>query len=398
MTRRSYQPHLLGLFILLTGFLFYFSFDTYIRPRTSALVPLEITTESSIQNASISTPAPILIVSALFLLAGPKDSKSDHVSWLPRFLQSITTDIYFYTTPDLEPFVRRVRGDLPITINTSFSSPFDIPPLSGMRTQYEEMHALDREKPRHSPELYALWNAKPYFVNEAVKNSVYKKYDFAFWNDAGSFRFRHVYAGWPDAARIEEIWQDGSLVSGTKKEDLLFFPMRGLPHSSFKFWNEHLGPIYNEVSEASFFGSTPQTLEWWCRVFYAYHDYYRSLGLFVGKDEALINALFLLFPSRFITVWLDDPLAPAHLELLPLINEGALGSCGGEWYYYQWWVASASERTRMREIFDWNAKWSWPWWRTRKTCRLTRVLGMQSVLERQFTAGWVAPVRSVALD
>jgi len=188
------------------------------------------------------------------------------------------------------------------------------------------------------------------------------------------------------------------LASGMKKEDLLFFPIRGVPHPTFKFWNEGLGPVDNDVSEVSFFGGTPKAIEWWRHVFYAYHDYYISLEVFVGKDYTLINALFLLFPSRFITVWLDDPLAPAHLDLLPLTDESALGSCGPPWFYYQWWMASASERMRMRGIFDWKAKWSWMWWRKRKICQLTRVLSMKNVLERQFGAGWKAPHRSVALD
>jgi hypothetical protein len=172
----------------------------------------------------------------------------DYTSWLSRFLQPITTDIYFFTTPDLEPLVRTVRGDLHITINTSFSSPFDIPPLQGLQEQYHAMHALDREKFRHSPDLYAVWNAKPYFLNAAVKH-VGKEYDYAFWQDAGAFRSDHVYTLWPDPARVEEIWEDGSLLSGAEKEDLLFFPICGVPSWRMRFWTEDMGPIDNEVSE-----------------------------------------------------------------------------------------------------------------------------------------------------
>jgi hypothetical protein len=197
----------------------------------------------------VSNAAPqILLVSALFLSTSSNDSPSDYLSWLSQFLRPITTDVYFFTTPDLEPLVRRVRGNFPITINTSFSSSFDIPPLKGLQEKYNAMHTLDREKYQISPEGYAIRNAKMYFLDEAVRYSD-KKYTFAFWTDADNFRANHAYAEWPDPARIAGVWEEGHLVSSMEKEDLLFFPIRGVPHSSFQFWDEGMGPVDNEVSE-----------------------------------------------------------------------------------------------------------------------------------------------------
>jgi len=218
----------------------------------------------------------------------------------------------------MEPLVHRARGDLPITMNTSFPSPFDIPPLQGLQERYTAMHALDREKFRHS--------------------------------------------------------------GGAKKEDLLFFPICGVPSWRMRLWSQDMGSMDNEVSKGSFFGGSPKTIEWWQRVFYTYHNHNLSLGFFVGKDQTLINALFLLFPSRIIAVWLDDPLAPAHMGLFPFVDEGALGRCGPEWFYYQWRM--------VREIFDRDFRWAWSWWRDRQSCQLTRVLSMRRVLERQFGVGW----------
>jgi len=193
-------------------------------------------------------PPHILIVSALFPLSKSKHSMDDYHFWLSHFLGPITTDIYFFTTPALEPLVRAIRKDLPITINTTFSSPFDIPPLLDHQHRYTQMHAQDREKRIHSPELYAIWNGKPYFLDEAVKNAE-KTYDYAFWNDAGSFRGEHTYVAWPDGKRIEEIWEEGSRVSGRKREDLLFFPMHRAPPPSMRYWQEGMGPVDNEFSE-----------------------------------------------------------------------------------------------------------------------------------------------------
>jgi hypothetical protein len=75
-----------------------------------------------------------------------------------------------------------------LTIDTAYSSPFEIPPLKGKEAEYRKMHAKDRERSIHSTELYAVWNAKPFFLDAAVHSFERQKvgYDYAFWNDAGS--------------------------------------------------------------------------------------------------------------------------------------------------------------------------------------------------------------------
>jgi len=111
--------------VLLISFavLSYFSFDAYIRtPVTQLPIP---------SHSHPSTPPPpILLVSAFFPLSNSKHPLSDYKSWLSRFLAPITTPIYFFTTPEFAPLIQSLRGPgLPIAINTTFSSPFDIPRL-----------------------------------------------------------------------------------------------------------------------------------------------------------------------------------------------------------------------------------------------------------------------------
>jgi hypothetical protein len=114
--------------------------------------------------------------------------------------------------------------------------------------------------------------------------------------------------------------------------------------------------------------------------------------MFVGKDQTLINALFLLFPSRFIAVWLGDPEAPAYTGSTP---HGALGNCGPEWFYYQFWLGSAFERAAMRKSWDSSARWSWDFWRQRPQCRVTRVVEMKGLLQRRFGSGWEPPLHTI---
>ena len=100
----------------------------------------------------------------------------------------------------------------------------------------------------------------------------------------------------------------------------------------------------------------------------------------MGKDQTLINALFLLFPERVIAIWHRDPEAPAHAGVLPFFDSGYLGACGTEWYYYPFWLSGRNVREELRNIWVNRTSWAnWHWWRERQRCRLTGVLGMKEL-------------------
>jgi len=190
-------------------------------------------------------PANILLVSAFYPLSKSKHSQEDYAVWMTKYLSKVSTHIYFFAPPDIEPMIRRLRGDLPMTLNTTYASPFDIPPLSGMREVYKSMHALDPEKAIHSPELYAIWTSKTFFLDEGLRNMGRSgvKYDYAFWNDAGSFRDDQEFDQWPGSRRVPEIFEVGSRLTGTPRNDLFFMPIWGSPPYSMRFWKEEDGPI-----------------------------------------------------------------------------------------------------------------------------------------------------------
>jgi hypothetical protein len=60
----------------------------------------------------------------------------------------------------------------------------------------------------------------------------------------------------PDPSRIEEIWQEGSRLSGTKAEDLLFYPMQFPPYQA-RYWNKDMGLIDTDFSEGEHAVSFP---------------------------------------------------------------------------------------------------------------------------------------------
>lgn len=242
----------LSLLILIIPFviLIYSTFDIHnpLRvPRTYIAPPLYDSNRDDTR---------VLLVSSFYPIAKSRHSIRDDKHALSLFLSRITTDIYLFTPADWEPVVREIRGNLPIHINTTFSSSFDIPPLRERRRDYERMRAKDRAQHLHTPEDYAVLTHKPYFLKEGVSNAhadTGRKYKYAFWVDAVTFRHEHVWRHWPALDRVDDAWTEGVKESGTRAQDLVFFPLGGLPHSSMSIWSEGMGPIDNHVVKGWYF-------------------------------------------------------------------------------------------------------------------------------------------------
>ena len=186
----------------------------------------------------------ILLVSAFYPLAKAKHTRKEYARWMKLYLTKITTHIYFFAPPEMEDTILKLRGRLPITLNTSFASPFDIPPLEGLRARYDGMNKVDPERAYHSPELYAVWSSKTYFLREALSNmqSAGMNVRYVFWNDAGSFRQKQDFTRWPALERVEEVFTAGAEISGTPKDELFFMPMWDVPKDPLRNWTPLEGP------------------------------------------------------------------------------------------------------------------------------------------------------------
>ena len=130
-----------------------------------------------------------------------------------------------------------------------------------------------------------------------------------------------------------------------------------------------------------------------------YHDYYLfKRNAFVGKEQNLYNSLFLLFPERFITVWQYDNKAPEYVGLA----DAPLGSCGGTWWYYQFFVSNKRDQAKMKSI--WSpaepvpSKFNPAVPKTSTECRMTRLLDMESVIKRRHGLFWKPPHRKVDIN
>ncbi|KZS94084.1 hypothetical protein SISNIDRAFT_410501 [Sistotremastrum niveocremeum HHB9708] len=388
---------LIVLFLILIGQLRHaLLFDVPATPLRSP-TSLADSTTTIVQNGSsddaldvIRRRNSILLVTAYFPLTKSKHDDSEYKLWLEHFLPHIQTPIYFYTSSAYAPLIRELRGGLPIFIDTTFSSPFDIPPLQGRHEHYESLHKMDPERDHHSPDLYAVWNAKPWFLANGLQNyplSPWHAFSFAFWIDAGSFRSQHSYRDWPDAKRVQDAW-DQHMLNRPETEnhnEILFWPIDELPQKFRSNWTDEDGPFDmgdgHSYSIGSFFGGQLDGISWYSKQYYHALNHYFNEGHFVGKDQTVINAIFMLFPSHFISIW------PSNPEYAPL------GACGNRWYYHQFFLASDSERSNMRSI--WRSQWLTNLWthglEAFIQCRAVSSEDMTSLLRKRFGSDWNSP-------
>ncbi|KAF9222340.1 hypothetical protein BS17DRAFT_708690 [Gyrodon lividus] len=409
----------LGCSLLVLIIISYVSYNAA-NPFSTTLSWLNPTTQST--KYQLSPNDTILLVSAFFPLSHSKHSMGQYKAWLTNFLEPIRTPIYMYTTPELAPVIQSLRGSnpYPLTINTTFSSPLEIPPLEGMGDKYREMWEWDREHNRHGPDLYAVWNGKPYFLDEGLRNAIRehgREYEHAFWIDGGSFREAHRYVHWPDRERVREVLDTfkSARAPESEQEEMLFLPIWFPPGGNFREWSEDKGPVDTEFSEGSFIGGTAASIRWWREIYYSYHNEYLSRGIFVGKDQTLINAILLLYPERFGTVWVHDPLTLANSTTgVQMDLEG--GRCGSTWYYFEWWLASQSEREAMKRSWDSSVASGRRWWKAlwlflgrtevlketdsrydQQGCRMADALLIESMLRREDVFGpqWQIPAKTI---
>ncbi|KAG5636696.1 hypothetical protein H0H81_007125 [Sphagnurus paluster] len=304
------------------------------------------------------------------------------------------------------------------------------------------MHAWDREREIHNPELYAVWNGKPWLLNQALLHlqTDSNAYDYAFWSDAGSFRDAHAFGAWPDPERVKEVFAAASRrrsqPEASRDGYMVFFPLMKPPGMGEHNWRVEKGPIDIDFSEGSFFGSTPSGIAWLAAAFYAIHDHYinttpppqdqhhphapattpgtsRSPPFhFVGKDQTLFNTLMFRHPARFFGVvspvragqlppssgvaWISTlartpPIPTIRVLLAKLVYKVKLylgERCVDDWYYYQWWLASPEGRRRTEKMRGWR-RWRLGMLGGGEECTETGIVRVQWLLESIFGSRWV---------
>ena len=222
------------------------------------------------------------IVTAYFQLPKSKASHSTYVKWMQNMLK-IQNPMVIFCDEQSRTMIQSMRGDAVTKI---------------IVTRFEEFHSfqyvnaflehskMDREVAiGHNIFLYMIWSEKSHFLKRVIEMNPFSS-SYFLWVDIGCFRRPNVdYLQWPNPARIAAMpidkvlllsvypFTDGELCISKKEE---------LP--SFQYENRIGAPI---------FGGGADILLQWHDKYFEMLEYFISIGRFIGKDQSIMNSVYL---------------------------------------------------------------------------------------------------------
>jgi len=123
------------------------------------------------------------VVTAFYSIKS-KFPPQQYIEWATTFMQ-MNSPIVLFTEESLVTVFQTMRCSLPIHIITLPFEQLDTWTL--YQEKWKEHHTMDPERNRHTPELYAIWAQKAFFVKRAIQENPFHSSHF-FWCDIGAFR------------------------------------------------------------------------------------------------------------------------------------------------------------------------------------------------------------------
>jgi hypothetical protein len=251
------------------------------------------------------------IVTAFFSFVKSKHNRSEYKQWLENLLSYTENPMMIFTSKELAPLVKGLRDArslivcepdqncFPTVIITDFDTPWDIPPIKHIKDVLMSQVDIDPEKEIHSPDSYAIWNAKAWMLEYvALKNPFNTRY--FLWVDGGAFRSaQYRFGPWPNHKKIVEIFEKN------ESQKLLLGLINQLPQEmcvksrigSMRY-NATLGPMPRDLIEGTMFGGSSESVHWWSQSYYETISLYIRKKWFVGKDQNTMNSLAFAHPEK----------------------------------------------------------------------------------------------------
>ena len=221
------------------------------------------------------------IVTAYFQIQS-KQPVACYIEWMQHMLKMQTPMVIFCDEASY-PMIASQRPLHTRIIVTTLKQFHSYKYINTYRANYE----IDHER-YHSPELYLIWAEKAHFVKRAIEMNPFQS-NYFLWVDIGCFR-EPSPVKWPNPNRIREMDTNKVLVLNvtpfTEKE--LHCTRETLP--SF-LTNNRLG--------ATIFGGGKEALLRYHELYYEMVEYFISINRFIGKDQSILNSVYLLNPTLF---------------------------------------------------------------------------------------------------
>ena len=229
-----------------------------------------------------------------------------YLDWARNFL-SLETSVILFTEEHLAETFQALRpSNLPLHIITS---PFqELETWSGdypekwchQHTLNPEGHIQGRSSghvAQQSPELYALWAQKPYFVEHAIHLNPFCT-DYFFWCDIGAFRE-------PVQVEIRQRFPETKWLSPHRilLQAMASIPVHEKAHQADGIRGPSITSDWNEVRlVGGLWGGGKKACLSWKQAYHQMLQRYLSSGRYAGNDQMVMLSTLLENPSLAMVV------------------------------------------------------------------------------------------------
>lgn len=219
-----------------------------------------------------------------------KFSKERYLEWGKTFMK-LESPVVLFTEEHLVSELQELRENRPIRFVTL---PFEeLDTWVKYKNNWIENHKIDPENSYHTPELYAIWAQKAFFVERAIQSNYFNT-DFFFWCDFGAFRNPSI-----DTVILQTFPQTVHF----KGDRLLLQSIGDLTESDKiikddEIYAEKISASWNEVRlVGGLWGGSSNACLKWKKEYQEMLEMYFNRGRFAGKDQIVMLSTYLKNPK-----------------------------------------------------------------------------------------------------
>uniref|UniRef100_A0A6C0ESL9 Uncharacterized protein n=1 Tax=viral metagenome TaxID=1070528 RepID=A0A6C0ESL9_9ZZZZ len=225
------------------------------------------------------------IVTSYFQLNQSKASHLQYVEWMKNMLMIDTPMVIFCDEKSEEIIytLRTGKHDKTRIIITNFKEFYSYK----YANHFLEHYKMDKEQHvGHNMFLYMIWSEKSNFMKRAIELDPFKT-EYFLWVDIGCFRRPNTeYINWPNPQKIKNI----------DKRKVLLLLVQSFTHDEWQCNRLEKLPSFQSANRigGTMFGGGKDVLLKWHEKYYEMLEYFISINRFIGKDQSIINSVYLL--------------------------------------------------------------------------------------------------------
>jgi len=203
---------------------------------------------------------------------------SCYITWMKNML-AIQTPMVIFCDKESYPMIHAQRPYSTKIIIMKLEEFHSYKYIDTYRANYE----MDHER-YHSPELYLLWAEKAHFLKQAIQMNPFQSETY-LWVDIGCFRESPPVRG-PNMSIL--------------KTKVLVLNVTPFTEEELQCTKETLPSFLttNRIG-ATIFGGGKDVLLRYHDLYYEMVEYFIQTGRFIGKDQSILNSVYLLNPDLF---------------------------------------------------------------------------------------------------